>query len=95
VSGAAHGGARDVVADKWPRCLKAVTTFIAIAAGSLHGVALGADGRLVGWGNNVWGQTDVPKGTFIAIAAGYHHGLALRGPRPNPQQAGVRVGVNH
>jgi hypothetical protein len=48
-----------------------------------HGVALSADGRLVAWGNNVEGQTDVPRGSFIAIATGYHHGLALRGPRPN------------
>jgi len=53
-------------------------TFIAVAAGGGHGLAIRSDGTLVGWGNNDYGQTDVPGGTFIAVAAGDAYGLAIR-----------------
>src|SRR5205809_562165 len=36
-------------------------------------------GKLVGWGCNEFGQTNVPAGNdFVAIAAGDFHSLALR-----------------
>ena len=43
----------------------------AIAAGGWHSLALKADGSIVGWGDNGFGQIDVPGATnFVAIAAG-------------------------
>lgn len=64
----------------------------AIAAGRLHTLAIGSDGRLYAWGNNVYGQlgdgsttrrgTPVtvlfPNGvTPITVAAGDNHSLAI------------------
>jgi alpha-tubulin suppressor-like RCC1 family protein len=41
---------------------------------------LKADGTVVAWGNNDYGQTDVPVGlgNVVAIAAGDSHNLALK-----------------
>ena len=52
---------------------------MAIAAGFEHSLALTAEGRVVGWGNNFSGQTNIPSGltNVVAIAAGYGHSLAL------------------
>jgi hypothetical protein len=53
--------------------------FIAIAAGGRHGLALKADGSMVGWGYNEYGQATPPDGNdFVAIAAGGYHSLALK-----------------
>jgi len=53
--------------------------FIAIAAGTVHSLALKKDGSIVGWGRNHYGQTATPSGNdFVAIAAGNYHGLALK-----------------
>src|SRR5262245_11626288 len=53
---------------------------IAIAGGKYHAVALKADGTVVAWGDNEFGQLDVPAGLtdVIAIAAGDDHSLALK-----------------
>ncbi len=53
--------------------------FTAIAAGQTHGLALKADGSIVGWGGgNASGQATPPGGFgFTAIAAGKTHNLAL------------------
>jgi hypothetical protein len=53
---------------------------IAIAAGDYHSLALKADGTVVAWGNNGFGQSTVPSGLsgVIAIAGGRGHSLALR-----------------
>ena len=52
----------------------------AIAAGALHTLALRKDGTLIAWGNNFYGQTNIPAGlsNVIAIAAGNNHCLALK-----------------
>ena len=52
----------------------------AVAAGYLHSVALLSNGTVVVWGDNSFGQTNVPPGltNVIAIAAGDYHTLALR-----------------
>src|SRR5205085_643434 len=52
----------------------------AIAAGAAHNLALRADGTLVAWGQNIYGQTNVPPGlsNVVAIAAGGWHSLALK-----------------
>jgi hypothetical protein len=53
--------------------------FVAIAAGVYHSLALRADGSLIGWGYNAFGQANAPTGNdFVAIAAGYFHSLALK-----------------
>jgi hypothetical protein len=55
-----------------------VGTFIAVAAGAAHSLAIRSDGTLGGWGYNGSGAINVPLGTFTAVAAGYGHGLAIR-----------------
>ncbi len=55
------------------------TGFIAISANRVHSIALYADGSIVAWGFNLWGQVSgTPSGGgFIAISAGRTHNLAL------------------
>ncbi|UCG33065.1 MAG: hypothetical protein JSU68_00240, partial [Phycisphaerales bacterium] len=45
-----------------------------------HGVGLKADGSIVSWGHNSYGQCDVPvpNTDFVALAAGNTHGLGIR-----------------
>jgi hypothetical protein len=54
---------------------------IAIAAGSLHSLALKGDGTVVAWGESSSGQLNIPAGLndVIAIAVGGYHSLALKG----------------
>ena len=51
-----------------------------VAAGGNHSLALKANGRVVGWGLNNQGQTNVPvsASNVVVIAAGGTHSLALR-----------------
>jgi hypothetical protein len=58
--------------------------FIALAAGYCHSLGLKADGSIVAWGRNTYGQCDVPapNADFIALAAGQGHSLAIRGLTP-------------
>lgn len=53
---------------------------VAFAAGNNHTLALRADGTVVAWGRNDYGQTTVPLSAtnVIALAAGYGHSLALK-----------------
>lgn len=53
---------------------------VAIAAGDDFALALKADGTVVAWGDNGYGQTTIPSGLtdVVAIAAGARHALALR-----------------
>ena len=45
-----------------------------------HSLALKADGTVVGWGDNDYGQTTIPASAtnVVAIAAGSNHSLALK-----------------
>ncbi|MBI3852983.1 MAG: hypothetical protein HY298_22245 [Verrucomicrobia bacterium] len=62
-----------------------LSNIVAIAAGGAsganygHNLALKSDGKVVGWGDNVFGQTNVPAGlsNVVAIAAGGNHSLAI------------------
>lgn len=62
-----------------------VTNIVAIAAGLAYSnpsyLALRADGTIVGWGDNYFGQTTIPASAtnVVAIAMGRFHCLALRG----------------
>lgn len=56
------------------------TNITALAAGDDHCLALRADGTVVAWGDNFYGQTNVPSNltNVVSIAAGSTHCLALR-----------------
>ena len=53
---------------------------VAIAAGADDSLALKADGTVVGWGVNAYGETTIPSGlsNVVAVAAGEYHSLALK-----------------
>jgi len=53
---------------------------VAVAAGYTHSLALKAEGTVVAWGANDFGQTSVSAAAtnVMAIAAGYWHSLALK-----------------
>ena len=53
---------------------------VAIAASGYNSIALKADGTVVRWGYDYYGNASVPAGlsNVVAIAAGRAHGLALR-----------------
>ena len=57
-----------------------LTNVVAIAAGDDHSLALKADGTVVGWGDNFYGEITIPAGltNVVAIAAGGYHSLALK-----------------
>lgn len=52
---------------------------VAVAAGGYFSLALLNNGTVVGWGDNSYGQTNIPVGlsNVTAIAAGKYHGVAL------------------
>jgi alpha-tubulin suppressor-like RCC1 family protein len=49
-----------------------LSNVVAIAAGASHSVAVKSDGSVIAWGNNQYGQTDVPPGldNIVAVAKG-------------------------
>ncbi len=51
-----------------------------IAGGGFHSLAVQPDGRVKAWGNNNWGQINVPATltNASAISAGLYHSLALK-----------------
>lgn len=56
------------------------SSITAVAAGSAHNLALTADGSVLAWGLNTWGQTNVPpqaQSGICAVACGLGHNLAL------------------
>jgi trimeric autotransporter adhesin len=61
-----------------------LSNVFAISCGGIdlfdHNLALRSDGRVVTWGNNSFGQTNVPAwlSNVVAISAGGWHNLALR-----------------
>jgi alpha-tubulin suppressor-like RCC1 family protein len=63
-----------------------------IAAAGSHSMALRADGRVVVWGNNVSGQTNVPPGltNAVGVGAGGGHSLAV-----TPDDRVVAWGLNN
>ena len=58
------------------------TLMFALALGAVAPAVVLAEGSIVGWGNNSYGQINVPAGEdFTAIEAGGYHGIALRTDR--------------
>lgn len=57
-----------------------VTNVLSLAGGDDHFLALRADGTVVAWGADFWGQTDVPPDAtnIVSIGAGSTHGVAAR-----------------
>jgi len=55
--------------------------FIAVVTGYQHSLGLTADGSIVAWGANYFGQSSVllPNADFIAVSAGGFHSLGLKG----------------
>ena len=51
-----------------------------MAAGSGHSLGLKSDGSIVAWGQNDYGQCDVPapNSGFVAVAGGWYHSLGLK-----------------
>jgi alpha-tubulin suppressor-like RCC1 family protein len=57
-----------------------LTNAQAVSAGAAHTLALRADGTVLAWGDNTYGQCNVPAGLadVVAISAGAYHSLALK-----------------
>ncbi|MEW6071232.1 MAG: hypothetical protein AB1726_01380 [Planctomycetota bacterium] len=57
-------------------------SFVQVAGGVGHSLARRGDGTVVAWGDNTYGQCDVPALpgglTYVDVAAGGWHGLAVR-----------------
>ena len=53
--------------------------FVSIAAGADHNLAIAADGSVVAWGRDDYGQTDIPTtvASALNVAAGDSHSVAL------------------
>lgn len=52
---------------------------LAVTGGRAHSLALKADGAIAAWGDNFYGQTNVPATpSASAVASGFNHNLALR-----------------
>jgi hypothetical protein len=53
---------------------------VAVAEGNGFGLALNADGTVLSWGSNPYGQTNVPTGlsNVVAIAAGFYTSYAVK-----------------
>ena len=54
--------------------------FVAVAGGYDHSLGLKADGSIVAWGYNYYGQCDVPapNSGFVAVAGCEYHNLGLK-----------------
>lgn len=57
----------------------AAMNMVAVSAGNQHSLALAANGSVIAWGNNDFGQSDIPANlpTIRLIAAGGMHSLAV------------------
>jgi alpha-tubulin suppressor-like RCC1 family protein len=64
-----------------PTRITTLSNAVSIAQGAQHSLVLTADGNVLAWGNNTYGQTNIPSGltNIVAIDAGGYHNLALKG----------------
>jgi len=70
----------------------ALNNIVAVAAGAGYSLALTEDNRVIGWGENGHGQTELGVGmsNLVALAAGDDHSLAL-----TSDGAVIAAGFNH
>jgi hypothetical protein len=63
-----------------PLKVTALSNAVAISQGLQHSIVLAADGNVLAWGNNNYGQANIPPGlsNVVAIDAGSYHNLALK-----------------
>ena len=52
--------------------------FVAVSAGWQHSCAVRADGRVVCWGRDEYGQASPTEGKFVVVSAGWQHSCAVR-----------------
>ena len=54
--------------------------FIRVEAGMFHNLALRSDGTVAAWGDNTFGQCEMPKGltNVVRIGAGRYHSMAVK-----------------
>lgn len=55
----------------------ALSSYQAISAGGVHSCALKADGQVVCFGHDYYGQSTAPSGTFTQVSAGVRHNCAI------------------
>ena len=57
-----------------------LTGIVGIAASGYHGLAVQADGTVVAWGHDDYGESEVPSEltNVLAVASGQYHSLALK-----------------
>jgi alpha-tubulin suppressor-like RCC1 family protein len=53
-------------------------TFTSISAGGPHTLGLRADGTMVGWGKDYYGEATAQPGVFSQVASGAYHSAALK-----------------
>src|SRR5207244_10296428 len=60
------------------------TNAVLAALGDYHRMILRADGSIIAWGDNTWGQLNVPPSATntITVGAGWVHSLAVLGAQP-------------
>ncbi|MBN1510162.1 MAG: tail fiber domain-containing protein [Sedimentisphaerales bacterium] len=62
------------------RTAKILMVLLAALCPAIGAVRAAQTGSLSAWGDNTYGQTDVPAGNhFVAVAGGWSHSLALKG----------------
>ena len=55
-----------------------VDTVLSLSVGEMHTCALWESGTLACWGDNVYGQTDVPEGRYRSVSVGIGYTCAVR-----------------
>jgi hypothetical protein len=63
-----------------------LTNLVAITAQDLHALAIRADGSVVAWGSDDFGESRPPSraSNVVAVAGGFSHSLALTRSTPAP-----------
>ena len=77
VPGEGGGGSSGFFAEEGSESSVAAVGYVAVSAGGRHSCALRADGSVVCWGDNGYGQAVAPAGAFVAVSAGERHSCGI------------------